>query len=278
MPVYPVVARAAFLIFFSSTTGPVFLALAGPDGAPFREPEASPPFRNLVDAALPRPVAGREAVLDFRASSAFISLRSFILSPGPTVLWWILHRTSRCSEFALARAIISANDRFFGGAELAGAGRLATEGEGSDFPPSADDGPGFRLGGSGFCLGAGLLIGVAIVGVALSTEPAIGLSLGRGDGFDRLPFDRDDVSTVNWVRAALVPAMRSSSSAFRLGSGALARDSGFGDGVGFSPVIDASRSRICRNQSASNAAWGKCIAAYRHLDYSPLGQTPGLML
>lgn len=60
-----------------------------------------------------------------------------------------------------------------------------------------------------------------------------------------LPLGREDLSVAESTRAVFaVAAGRSSSSAFRLGKVELGRGGGFGDGVGFSPVIDASKSRI----------------------------------
>lgn len=256
VPVYPVVARAAFFTFFSSTTGPVFLPLVGPDARPFREPEDWLPSRDGVAVVPPRPgAAGLDAAFAFRTSSAFISLRSFIVIGRPIVLWWILPKETRCSELALARAMISANERFFGGAESVGAGRLATGRDGNDLLLYVDDDPAataLAAVAPGFCVGAGLLTRGRDVDTVLSIELPIGLSSGRGDGFEGLPFGLDEESAIDWVRAVFEPAMRSSSSAFRLGNVALGRDAGVGDGVGFSPVIDASKSRIWSNQSASN--------------------------
>ncbi len=140
--------------------------------------------------------------------------------------------------------MISAYDRFFGGPESVGLGRLGIGREGNNFPavpalPVLDPVPldfSFevllsRAAGRGF-------------GDGLSPEPPSGRSAGRADGFGRLPFGRDGLSGIDSVRGTLSPTGRNSSSAFRLGNVALGRDTGFGDGDGFSPVMDASKSRI----------------------------------
>lgn len=147
----------------------------------------------------------------------------------------------------MARAMISANDRFFGGAESVAAGRLVAGREGKDLLPLADDvlalltvdrtevvlSRELELFGTGREVEDGLLV-----------PPSVCRSAGRVDAFDGSPFTRDGLAGTESVRAVLELAVRSSSSAFRFDNTALGRGTGFGDGVGFSPVIDASKSRI----------------------------------
>lgn len=159
MPVYPVVANAAFLTFFSSV-GAAFLVLVDADEIPSRGPAALVPFRSGGRVLLLLPgTAVLEAVRAFRASSVFISLRSFIVSVRSIVLCWIFPSDSRCSELAFARAMISAYDRFFGGAEPVESARLGSGRDGNDLLPFAEDVPvpvALWPAGLGFSLFAGL--------------------------------------------------------------------------------------------------------------------------
>lgn len=75
-------------------------------------------------------------------------------------------------------------------------------------------------------------------------EPA-GLSAGRGKSRDVASCGRDDPFASDSVRGFFIGATRSSSVALRLGGTEAGRDVVVGDGVGESPVIDASKSEIC---------------------------------
>jgi hypothetical protein len=164
-----------------------------------------------------------------------------------TVLCWIFPRDSLCSEFAFARAIISAYDRFLGGPLSVGLGRLTAGREGNGLLAVAGDFAlllTVRAPGLDRSFWSGLL--AAPWGFkGLSLEAPRGRSTSRGDGLGEFPFGCEDLSAGDSVRAVLVPPVRSSSSAFRLGTTTLGRGAGFDVVVvGFSPVIDASRSRI----------------------------------
>lgn len=78
----------------------------------------------------------------------------------------------------------------------------------------------------------------------LSLGPPSGRSARRGDGLGELPLGLDDLSDSESTRASLVPAGRISSSALRFGNPGLGRDAGFEDAAGFSPVMEAIKSRI----------------------------------
>lgn len=141
--------------------------------------------------------------------------------------------------------MISAYERFFGGPESAGAGRLVRGREGKALLlPFVPVPPTLGLAGFTVSRGAGLFKSGRDVDTGLSLEFPSCRSAGRGAGFCSSPFVRGFLSPPESVRAALVLAVRSSSSAFRLGNAALDRGAGFGSGAGFSPVIDASKSRI----------------------------------
>lgn len=86
-------------------------------------------------------------------------------------------------------------------------------------------------------------------------EPA-GLSAGRGRGRDAASCGRDDPFTGDSVRGVFIGAARSSSVALRLGGAEAGREVVVGDGVGESPVIDASKSEIC-TPSASTTSISK---------------------
>jgi hypothetical protein len=88
-------------------------------------------------------------------------------------------------------------------------------------------------------------------------EPA-GLSAGRGKGRDAASCGRDDPFACDSVRGVFIGATRSSSVALRLGGTEAGRDVVVGDGVGESPVIDASKSEICPSL-ASTASISKAI-------------------
>jgi len=142
--------------------------------------------------------------------------------------------------------MISAYDRFFGRPESGGLGRLSTGREGNrllsvDTVPAL---PTLLAATPGFPLELLLSAAFRGVGACLSLELPSGRSAGRGDGLGELPFGFEDLSEIDSMRVTFAPAERSSSSAFRLGSVALGRGAGFGDTGGFSPVIDAIKSRI----------------------------------
>lgn len=80
--------------------------------------------------------------------------------------------------------------------------------------------------------------------IGLSLEPLGARSAGRGDGLGELPFGFDDLSDSESTRATLAPVGRISSSAFRFGNAVLGRDAGVDGADGFSPVMDAIKSRI----------------------------------
>jgi hypothetical protein len=143
--------------------------------------------------------------------------------------------------------MISAYDRFFGGPESVGLGRFATDREGNGLLPFADLVPALSaFGPAALGLSFRALLSEAGRGfdASLAQDLSSGRYAGRGDGFGELSFDPADLSGNELMRANLTPAGRTSSSAFRLGNGALGRGTGFDDGDGFSPVMDASKSRI----------------------------------
>jgi len=153
--------------------------------------------------------------------------------------------------------MISAYDRFFGGPESVGFGRLVTGRDGSGLLPVEDVGSGLLLAEDvvrallalppdalGFPFRLLLSVTDCGLGGCLSVEPPSDRAAGRGDGFGELPSALDCFSASESTRATLPPPERISSSAFRLGNGAVGRDAGFGDTGGFSPVIDAIKSRI----------------------------------
>jgi hypothetical protein len=80
--------------------------------------------------------------------------------------------------------------------------------------------------------------------IGLSLAPPGTRSAGRGDGLGELPFGLEDLSDSESTRATLAPAGRISSSAFRFGNAVLGRDAGVEGADGFSPVMDAIKSRI----------------------------------
>lgn len=113
--------------------------------------------------------------------------------------------------------------------------------------PFADDVlvlPDLTPAGPRFTTEIGLSKGARDEEEALSLELPRGRPASRGKAFGVLVSGCEDLSVVASIRALFTAAGRSSSSAFRLGNVALGRGAGFGDGVGFSPVIDASKSRI----------------------------------
>jgi hypothetical protein len=145
--------------------------------------------------------------------------------------------------------MISAYDRFFGGPESVGLGRLARGREGSGLLPFVVVVPVPPvLGPAALDFSFEVLVSTAGRGFEDCLSPKLlrARSVGRADGFGGLPFGRVDFSGIDSLRATFTPAGRSSSSAFRLGNVALGLDTGFGDGDGdaFSPVMDASKSRI----------------------------------
>jgi len=145
--------------------------------------------------------------------------------------------------------MISAYDRFFGGPESVELGRVARGRAASALLRFVFVAPlPAVLGPAALDLSFEILLSTAGRGFedCLSLELPNVRSAGRADGFGGLPFGRVGFSELDSVRAAFTPARRSSSSAFRLGNAALGLDTGFGDGDGdaFSPVIDASKSRI----------------------------------
>lgn len=156
---------------------------------------------------------------------------------------------SRASWFSRALAIISAKDRFFGGPESDGDGRLVTGRDGRGLLP-LEETPG-RVPLVTTVLG---LVADAVVNLTggrddpeyVLPEAVVGLSIGREAGFGELMLGRDSPSTVVSVRGAFGSVLRKSSSAFRLGAVVLCRDVGFevGDGLGFSPVMAPRRSAI----------------------------------
>jgi hypothetical protein len=169
-----------------------------------------------------------------------------------TVLCWIFPRDSRCSELAFALAIISAYDRFFGGPESVGLGRLGTGRAGIGllpFPVVGSVPPALGVRAVGLPLGVRLSKLDCGFRDCLSLELPRGRSAGREDAFENVPSGREGFSGAVSVRATFEPAARSSSSAFRLGNIALGLGTGFGDGAGLSPVMEASRSRIWRDIS-----------------------------
>jgi hypothetical protein len=86
VPVYPVVAKAAFLIFFGSA-GAVFLAFVELGVKLLRAPGVLATSRKDVLPAPGRPVAPFLApIFAFLASSTFNSLRSFMVKFRSTVL------------------------------------------------------------------------------------------------------------------------------------------------------------------------------------------------
>ncbi len=252
VPVYPVVASAAFFTFFSST-GAAFFAEVGAGGVgAFRLPEdfaasragmLEAPGRLLGTPGRLLAMAFRLSILVFVASSAFISLRSFIVILRSTVLCWILPSDSRSSEPALARAIISAYDRFFGGPESVGLGRLASGRAGNGLLAFEDVVPA-PLNLEPVAAGFLSRVGRGFTGCLLSLEPPRGRSAGRADGFGGTAVGRYGLSATGFVRATFGPVERSSSSALRLGKGTLGRATTAGAGDGSSPVIDARRSKI----------------------------------
>jgi hypothetical protein len=165
-------------------------------------------------------------------------------------LCWIFPRDSRCSELAFALAIISAYDRFFGGPESVGLGRLGSGRAGNGLLPFPDVGPpALEVTALGFPFGVRLSKLDCGFRGCLSLELPRGRSAGREDGFVNVPSGREGFSGAESVRATLEGAGRSSSSAFRLGNIALGLRTGLGDGAGFSPVMEASKSRICQDIS-----------------------------
>jgi hypothetical protein len=118
--------------------------------------------------------------------------------------------------------MISAYDRFFGGPESVGLGRFTEGREGSGLLPFIDVFPGPR----------------ALRSTALVFSVRVLLSK-TGRGLGELLLGREASA-----RATFTPAGRASSSAFLLPKIALGRGAGFVDGDGFSPEIDASKSRI----------------------------------
>lgn len=141
------------------------------------------------------------------------------------------------SEFALARAMISANELRLGGppAEVAVvAGR-----EGNGLVPLE------MMLGLGADAVDGLIRGRDDDKAGLLLELAGGLSEGRGDGLGEFPLGRDNLSALDSMRGALGAALRKSSSAFLFGGTKAGRGAGFDDeGPGASPVIDPRISAI----------------------------------
>ena len=76
-------------------------------------------------------------------------------------------------------------------------------------------------------------------------EGPAGLSAGRGKGRDDVSCGRDGPFESDSVREVFIGATRRSSVALRLGGAEAGRVIVVGDGVGESPVIDASKSEIC---------------------------------
>jgi len=75
-------------------------------------------------------------------------------------------------------------------------------------------------------------------------EGPAGLSAGRGKGRDDVSCGRDGPFESDSVRGVFIGAARRSSIALRLGGAEAGRVIVVGDGVGESPVIDASKSEI----------------------------------
>jgi len=149
--------------------------------------------------------------------------------------------------------MISANERFFGGCAddvatvatglltsgLVGKGLLRFAVDATELVfavvASSRDGAGCARGAGGRTVDTGL-----------SLDVFNGRSAGRRDGFeDDAPFGRDDPFVTDSMRAVFVVALRSSSSALRLGTARVGLVAAAGDGEGFSPVIEASKSEIC---------------------------------
>ena len=139
--------------------------------------------------------------------------------------------------------MISAKDLFLGGAESGLTGRL-TSGLDSGVPPGLftplpEDGPAeFRT------VEAESSAEGRWFSTDLSLETPTDRSVGRDETPNELSFDRDDPSAGDSIREALVGASRSSSTALRLGAASAGREIVVGDGVGESPLIDASKSEI----------------------------------
>lgn len=143
--------------------------------------------------------------------------------------------------------MISAYDRFFGGPESVGLGLLGAGREGNGLLPFAGLVPALpaRIWGTLGLSVKGLLSGAGPgFDIGLSLGPPSGRSAGRGDGLGEFPLGFEDLSDSESTRATLAPDCRISSSALRFGNAALGRDTGVGDADGFSPVMDAIKSRI----------------------------------
>lgn len=153
--------------------------------------------------------------------------------------------------------MISAYDRFFGGPVSGLAGRLTRGWDGRLVAELLA--PLLEVGADGF-----LIVGVdegaesCRVTPGLMLEEPASLSAGRGKGRDAASCGRDDPFAGDSVRGVFIGAARSSSVALRLGGADAGRDVVVGDGVGESPVIDASKSEIC-TPSASIACISKSV-------------------